>query len=359
MQDPTTGVRVVGYYSSRVLRRVWGLPRALRSMALSGRLALALAAAAAIPLLAVVPLYAWEQQGQTVAGALQQQQTLALALAQDVSDYVRLHGAALQQLASDPKLLALEPAEQQVRLRRVLAAYADVRSFSTVSAEGQPIARSDDLQGVSWLGVPVFEIARATRQPSLSVRTSPIINRPVLSFGAPILDGDGRFIGMVSEVLESSRIQEVLRRTDADRDATIYLIDPTGRAIAHPDDELVSAAADFSERPAVAAFLASQGDSGALRSDEPDGVLAGYARVPELGWGLIVERPTAVVLAPTREKLELVFWGLLLTIAGAAAVGGLAARQLTRPLAALALAVRRLADGGIDAPHRAAGCRRS
>ena len=63
------------------------------------RLALILAAAVAVPLLVVVPLYANEEENQAVSEVLTRQQVLAGALAQDVSDYIGLHLAGVKLLA--------------------------------------------------------------------------------------------------------------------------------------------------------------------------------------------------------------------------------------------------------------------
>ena len=79
-------------------------------------------------------------------------------------------------------------------------------------------------------------------------------------------------------------------------------------------------------------------------------MLASYARVPELGWGVIVERPAATSLEAIHTKLDLLFGGLLLVVAAAMGFGVVGAGRLSRPLATLAVAVDRLATGDSSAP---------
>ncbi len=314
------------------------------------RLALTLAAAAAVPVLLLTPLYSHEEESHAVSEQLARQQALASAIAQDVGDYVTLHRAAVTLLATQPGLLALSPAEQHLLLKSSKAAYPDVNDFRTVAANGEPIARSDDLQGISLIAEPVFEEARRTTQPSLHIRNSPVLHRPVFSFGVPVLDAEGHFDGMVFASLEFSRVAGFLGRNDFG-DLQTYLVDAVGQVIAHPDLDLVGSLANLSENPSVAALLSNPDASGSLSVAAPSGaVLAGYAHVPELGWGVIVERNSDIALAPTRAKLDLLFGGLLLIIGAAAGFGVVAAGWLSRPLVTLAAAADGLATGDDSLP---------
>ena len=325
-------------------------PRSLRT-----RLSLVLAAAVAVPLVVMVSVFARDQESQAVAEQLGRQQVLAGALAQNVADYITLHHAAVKLLATVPGLLTLSPSDQHVLLKNSKEAYPDIVGFGTVAANGDPIARADDRTGTSWIGDVVFEEVRRTLQPAVGIRISPVIDRPIFTFGVPILDADGTFTGMVSSSLEASRIAAFLARTDFEPGTRTYLVDMTGLAIANTDQD-VAGLADLSARPSVAAMLADPEPGGALRIEGPQGGdLASYARVPELGWGVVVERPAAAGLEPIRTKLDLLFGGLLVVVAAAAGFGVVAAGLLSAPLATLTVAVDRLATGDSSAPLPRAG----
>jgi signal transduction histidine kinase len=347
------GVAYYGGFGAVLIALSWMGPRLRRidPRSLRTRLALILAAAAAVPVLVLVPLYANEAANQELTDVLARQQALAGVLAQDASDYITLHQAAVKLLAGQPGLLALSPAEQQAVLKNNNAAYPDVSGFSTVAADGEWVARSDNLQGVSWLGDPVFEAARRTNQVAMDIRISPVINSPVFLLGVPILDAEGRFGGMVSASLESSRISALLKHTDFGADAQTNLVTAAGRVIAHPDQDLVARLADVSANPSVAAFLNDPSPNGSLRIAKPGGaVLASYARVPDLGLGVIVERPDATALAAAHGKLDMLFGGLLVAMGAAAGFGVLASGWLGRPLATLGAAVHDLAAGDDNSP---------
>jgi signal transduction histidine kinase len=332
----------------------WTGPRLRRLDAgsLRTRLALVLGATAAVPVLLLTPLYSHDEENQAVSAQLALQQTFASALAHDVADYISLHQAGVMMLAAQPGLLGRAPGEQHLLLQSSKAAYSDVNSFGIVAADGEPIARSDDRRGPLWIGDPVFEGARRTGQPVLDIRISPVIHRPVFSIGVPIRDADGNFAGIVLASLDSSRVADLLSRSDFGADMRTYLVDATGRVIAHPDPALVATLADLSANGAVVAFLSDPAASGSLRTGE---LLASFAHVPDLGWGVVVERTAASALAPTRARLDLLFVGLILLIGGAAGFGVIAAGWLSKPLVTLGAAVDGLAAGDDDAPLPSGG----
>jgi signal transduction histidine kinase/HAMP domain-containing protein len=348
-----TGIAYYGGFGVALVVLAWTRQclRRLDPGSLRARLGLVLAAAAAVPILLLTPLYSHEEENQAVSAQLARQQTLASALAHDVADYVSLHQAAVILLAAEPGLLGMSPKEQHLLLESSKAAYSDVNSFSIVAADGELMAQSDDRAGTSWIRDPVFEEARQAGQPTLEIHMSPGINRPVFSIGEPISDSEGNLAGIVSATLESSRVADFLSRSDFGADTHTYLVDSAGRVIAHPDPNLVATMADLSAARSVAAFLSDPGPSGSLRVEQPSGeVLASFAHVPDLGWGVLVERTTASTLAPTRAKLDLLFVGLILAIGAAAGFGVVAAGWLNMPLVTLAAAVDGLAADDDSAP---------
>ncbi|MBI4491858.1 MAG: PAS domain-containing protein, partial [Chloroflexi bacterium] len=348
-----TGIAFYGGFGVTLALLPWLGPRLRRldRASLRTRLALTLAAAAALPLVVVVAVHTEREEHEVTAQALAQQQTLAAALAQDVADYVGLHRAAVAALAAQPGLLDLAPEAQRTLLQAINQAYPDVVAFSTYDDFGNPLARSDDRLPLHGTDFRAFEDARRTGEPSLDILFGPLVQRPVFAFGAPVLTPGGRFGGLVLAAFESDRLAALLARTSPGAGSETYLVDGRGRVIAHRDVALVAAFADLSPTPPVAALLARGGASGSLGYSTPAGEwLAGYAVVPQLGWGVVVERPSAAALANLNATHNLAFWLLLLVIGAAAALGAFIAGRLVAPLGALARAVDQLASAEATAP---------
>ena len=348
-----TGIAYYGGFGVLLALLPWLGPRARRvdPTSLRTRLGLTLATVAAPPLIMAAALAAQYAQGLAATEALARQQTLATALAQSVGDYVALHRAALAALAAQPGLASLTPDAQRALLRSVKPAYPDVLVFITYDAEGNPVARSDDLALIPAAGYGMFENARRINVPSVETLTSPTTDRPILVFGAPIRASDGGFAGIVGAALETDRLATLLARASAVEGRDVYLVDRGGRIIAHSDASLSAAFADRSGTPPVGALLRRREAAGSLSYMASTGEqFAGYAQIPELGWGVVVERPAAAALATVRAARDVAFGVLLLVIGLAALAGWIAASRLAAPLGSLARAAQQLASGDPTAP---------
>ncbi|MBI4494049.1 MAG: sensor histidine kinase [Chloroflexi bacterium] len=325
--------------------------RRLDPASLRVQLVLATAAAAVLPLVVVLAVDTYRDERQTIAQALAQQEVLAVAFAQEVASYIDLHRAAVAALATELDLARMGPDAQQALLRASCGAYPDVLACSTFDADGTAIARSDGHPVRPIAGSQAYERARRANEPSLEIVVLPAVERPVLMFGAPIRAPDGRFAGLAKMVVQSERLAALLDRARTTAGVETYLVDDRGRTITHPDATLVGSSVELSTVPPVAALLAGGAASGALSYPAWSGErLAGYARVLDLGWAVVAERPRAAVLANVEAGRDLDF-GLLLLLMGVAAVlGSRLADSLGTPLGALARAMDQLVAGTFSAP---------
>jgi diguanylate cyclase (GGDEF)-like protein/PAS domain S-box-containing protein len=325
--------------------------RRLDTASLRARLALALALAAALPLVATVSLNGEQEQRMAVSSTLAAQEAVATTMADHVASYVGLHAAAVTALTAHPALPGLSAQALTDKLRAVNRAYPDVTVFSYYDAEGRGVARSDDLPVVPAASASMYADVRRAGGPAIAVRQSPVFHRPMFGFGAPVADRDGAFSGVLVAVLDSARLAQQLDSLSAGTGGHAYLVDATGRAIAHHDETLVASLTDLSANPPVAALLANPANRGQIAYEAPEGQqLAGYARIPGLGWGVVAELPAREALAGTYARRDLAVVLLLLAIALAAVGGVLVANWLAAPLRTVAAAADRLAAGDDAAP---------
>jgi len=313
---------------------------------LRARFALALAVSMAVPLLVAVSVVTYWEVPARVEQEMRSQQILATALAQDVQDFIAIHESAVAMLAVYPGLLRMTPDRQREILRIFSKSYPDAAAFLTLDASGNTIARSDDRPRHSAAGTEIFEGARRTNGPSHAVVIGPSIHRPVMQFGTAIHDPRGAFAGFAGVVIEPKRIASTLARASVSTSGDIYLVDERGRVIVYRDPAGVPSLTDFSGRAPVTAVLASGGARGGLRySLGGEERLAGYAQIPELGWGVVVERPLTAAVAAANSARELAFAVHLVLVGGAILIGVTAAGLLTRPLEALAREATRFGEG--------------
>ncbi len=326
----------------------WLRPRLrhLDAASLHWRLAIALALAAALPLILAGFLTGGRTARAAETQALGAQETLARALAHDVANYVNIHRTAVIALAAQPNLLALPREAQVAVLDATNGALPDTYSFSVVDVDGNILARSNGRLRHAIADQPSFRTAKATNQPSFEVRILTATQRPAFVFVAPIRGQNGEFIGAVRTSLEAATLAKDLAAGGGAGVDLAYLVDDQGRAIAHPDDALIASFTNLAHLPPVATLLADADGIGSVSYAGTAGsVLSSYARVPGLGWGVVVEQSSAQALAVVRLGQDINFGLLLLVIVLAAGAGALAAGYLTAPLATLTHATSRLTAG--------------
>lgn len=342
-----TGIAFYGGLGLTLAMLPWLGPhlRLVDSAALQTRLALVLVVLVALPLITTVAVGTASYERQAISEAIARQQNLASVLAQDVATYVSLHRAPIAGLAAYPDLTTLPATRQRTILEAFDKAYPDVVSFASFDAAGAGLARSDGGPPAPAKGAPVYEQARQTNQPALDIRISSRIHRPIFAFGEPIRDTQGHFAGLVTGVLEATRLADVLMRAGTETRGIAYLVDRAGRAIAHPDDHLVSSFASLVDLPPVAAFTHDP-RFGVLRYRAgADEALAAYALVPGFGWGVIVERPMTDILIGVRAVREQAFGVLLLLTVLTSLLGAWISRRLAAPLQMLTHALADFAAG--------------
>ncbi len=130
-------------------------------------------------------------------------------------------------------------------------------------------------------------------------------------------------------------VTQVKELRAGDRDA--YLVDQTGRAIAHSRAEWMAARADLSKSSLVAGLQ--------------DPLWLGHAaESPNLHWKAVIEQPAASALAPIAHQTRTArLLGCVLGLVVALTLGFTTVRAVTRPVRRLTAAAAAVAKGKLDA----------
>ncbi len=235
----------------------------------------------------------------------------------------------------------------------------DVKEISLLDAQGrehlrlseETIYTSRDLGDQA--GSPAFEAARGGQVYIGPVTTSPHAE-PFVTLALPIENlAEGRLAAVLVAQLNLKRLWEEVLSFQVGKSGYLYLVNPEGVLIAHPDFSLVLAGKEMRGSPAVRRFLRGGEDlppAGAegypnYQGQEVQGV---FARSAKLGWGVIVEQPLAEALANVRQTKVETLVMLLNTLLVAVLVGALAARYVTRPVRALAAGAAAVGAGDLS-----------
>uniref|UniRef100_UPI001866095C sensor domain-containing diguanylate cyclase n=1 Tax=Pseudomonas sp. K5 TaxID=1156313 RepID=UPI001866095C len=189
------------------------------------------------------------------------------------------------------------------------------------------------------------------REPYLSDPYQSATGRLLIAISHPIFDPQGQYKGYVSGTIylrQRSILQSLLGKHYYRDGSYLYVVDRNGRILYHIEPTRVGQFA--LENPAVKAV--SQGHSGAQEVRNSHGVLmlAGYAPVPSVGWGVVAQRPTEATLAPLSRLMKAVIWNAIPLGVLSLLVTWWFARRISLPLWQMARNVQNR-DTGIAIRH--------
>lgn len=312
------------------------------------RMAVLLTSAAALPLILTVAWNGYQEERFIREETLVRQESLARAVAADLSNDLRSHQAALRVLAGQPGLMDLAPDGQRRQLAILSEAYPQFTSFSLYDADGLLLVDHRGLPGgISIAGDPDYLYVRRNLQPDMRIWDSPTLGQPVLRFTMPILDADGDLAGLVASEIDVSALAAELSNQGAATSSQVYVVDGSGQVIVYPDANTISPFQQLSVGAVVEAHKEDLASSSGSLSYQAGGEehLAGYARVPGIDWGVIVERRAAEALAGVYNARIEAFELLVLFLVLASLAGGFLSGWLIGPLTSLSRAVGGMAEG--------------
>jgi signal transduction histidine kinase len=204
--------------------------------------------------------------------------------------------------------------------------------------------------GIDFSGDPKFIEAKAHK-----VYYSPVYFRrnsePYMTIAmAGVRRDDGVSIAEVN----LKYIWDVVSQIKVGERGQAYVVDSTGRLIAHPDLSLVLRNIDLSRLAQVKAARATAA-GGTSRPEQEQAenlaglpVLVAHASIPSLGWMVFVELPTEEAYAPLYAELQRTGLVLLAALALAALAGTLLAHKMLVPIRALRAGAAKIGSGDLD-----------
>lgn len=167
------------------------------------------------------------------------------------------------------------------------------------------------------------------------------------------LAGVRREAGVSVVTVNLKFIRDVITQLKLGTGGRAYVVDASGRLLAHSDLTPVLSRADFSQLPHVQAAFA--GNSTALPEDQTTTVdingrpvLAANALIAPLGWRVFVETPVEEALAPLHAALWRTGFVLVAALILASLAGLLLARRMVVPIRALVAGAARIGSGDLS-----------
>ena len=314
------------------------------------RFALLLGVAAIVPLLAYGFVSLWSLQRGTRDSIVAGNQNVATRAAEEIRRYVVTNAALLKALAADLQDTGLDQRQQDQILKNWVLGFREFREITLFDEAGGVVA-------TSRVGQPRVAIPKDSRLAIDRVSMSPIkvdsdlLPTSVFAIHLTRLNQpSGWLVGEFN-------LEEMWRMVDQIRigeHGFALVVAPDGQLIAHGDPDkkaLVAQSLNMSGHKLVASVTTqSSGNPPALEYADDSGSeqLGVAARIPQLGWTLIVEQPTREAYASARQLQRQLMIAISAALLVMIAVGYLFGRSFINPILLLKRATHGVASGQLD-----------
>ncbi len=314
------------------------------------RFALLLGVAAIVPLLAYGFVSLWSLQRGTRDSIVAGNQNVATRAAEEIRRYIVTNAALLKALAADLQDTGLDQRQQDQILKNYVLGFREFREISLLDENGGVIA-------TSRVGVPRVSIPKDTGLAIDGVAMSPIrvdddlLPTSVFAIHLKRLNQpSGWLVGELN-------LEEMWRMVDQIRigeHGFALVVAPDGQLIAHGDPDkkaLVAQSRNMSGHQLVASARAPRDANAAALEyvDESGSTQLGVAaRIPQLGWTVVVEQPTREAYASGQQLQRQLVIAISAALLVMIAIGYLFGRSFINPILLLKRATHGVASGQLN-----------
>ena len=259
--------------------------------------------------------------------------SLARAIAQETDLSINNALVAVEELTRYPEVVSADIEGMDALFSVFLNTRPDVNLVYRLDENGimlyhYPVGPGSTL-GTDFSFRDYFQSALKSEKPLVSKgRISPTTEQAVATAVMPIWSEDGRFLGLVGTNIKleslSNTLSEIVSEHQAAEGLQLAILDSSAQIIAYPDPELLLHPAGDLIPSIYERVLAGQSGTVTTTDLNDEERLYTYAPIQEIGWGVIISRPTAtafatqiflrrivIVAAATFVLIGLFFWWML------------------------------------------------
>lgn len=297
---------------------------------------------------------AWENSWREIR---EKHQLIAQNLAVPLGTYVEDHRVMLSVVAETINLLDQHD-QTTIRniIQRTLQKSHGFKSLLLLDMQGHIIAYADPGMPFSDAELAIFakekcylKVRNSKKWAVSKIKHHPVTGKPTLFMGVPHFNQQQEMIGVLLGELRIDLIESIRAQVKFGKKGHSAIIDHSGHVIAHPNPAWMAEIRDLSDWPIVKAMMAGKTGVTSFYSPFMKGnMVAGYAAVPNTGWGIMVPQPESEVAEHVNSlMLSHLTWasvGLLLAILVAITLS----RWVTHPLNRLATMGKELLGNGLN-----------
>lgn len=264
-----------------------------------------------------------------------------------VNDWVQMNVRVLQQSAHLRDVMSMDQHNQTPILKSILSGYEWSYLVFTVGPDGKNIARSDDKELVYYGDRVYFHQVMAGAPWSKQVVIGKTSGKPALILSAPIESPQGIRLGVIAMAMNIADISDRIAGVKIGTSGYAFLLDESGKVVAHPKNEYASTAADFSKHPA---FLKPNETTKRIVFEEDGRKVLAYAERTAQGWTMVTQQDYDEAFAAITKTNHNAIVLLVITLIAAGLLAYLMSQRLAHPIRRLTAAADEISRGKFNTP---------
>ncbi|MGG2397779.1 diguanylate cyclase [Pseudomonas sp. SH1-B] len=276
------------------------------------------------------------QKRALVETALESNRAYATKLAEIINDSL---ADDLARLSFSAKLIGRSFSDHALLTQEASRVLHQDKSFSSlVIADDQGVVIVTEPADLHITGKKLRSLAPVEQKiPLVSPAFFSIAGNLVVFLSHPIHSSTGKYLGVIGGTIhlnKSNSLHDIIGKHFHRDASSVYLVDQSRRLLYHTEPGRIGE--QISDNAIIDAALSS--DNGTLLASNSQGIdmLAGFARVPQSQWGIVVQQPLQSVLSTLQELMHRLIIGMIpMCVLGLSLIWWIASR-ISHPLRKLA-----------------------
>jgi methyl-accepting chemotaxis protein len=271
---------------------------------------------------------------------------IAQAMSSELDLMIEARLKLLRVASRDNDIMSLDPGRMAANVKSYASQYGDMPGVIISNINGQQIYRNEGTLSTITDRQYFQEIKQGLAYSISDVLISKGTGKSSIVLSVPIKNVSGQVIGLVSGVMDLQSLSTSFSSKKFGQSGYAFIVDKTGKIIAHPNPEFVKEQKDVTAIIAVRNVI--EGKTGVdYYTWENVEKIAGYSVVPNTRWGVIVQMSEAEALQGAQKIKFAAFAIGSIAIVLASIIGFFMSRMITRPINQMVDASEVIAAGNL------------
>jgi methyl-accepting chemotaxis protein len=271
---------------------------------------------------------------------------IAVNLADQVDEWIDKNIRVMRTLAGTPAIRSMNRYEQEVLLKTVQANYPWMYLVFTTDTSGMNVARNDDAELIDYSDRAYVRDIISGKEVAWQTLIGKTSKKPALVVAVPIRNNQA-IVGVLAAAMQIDELSQRVAKWKQGRTGFAFLVDETGKVVAHQIPEYVETQKNLSQHPLVAGFDPQK--MGSITFTEAEGRPSiGHARQTQYGWILALQQEYSEAFEPLAKSRKFAYilfgaTGLVVLL-----IAYLASRAIVTPIKRLTAAANRISVGDLS-----------